>query len=142
MKNILFITITLAAFVSCKNSKQAAQTNSTAATTPTMATPEPAKELPDSIFRLKVTFISIGEGIDGKAVEQMEEIMVNHQRDFGMPLAKEEFRWGREGEIDYCFKLKNSDRKAQDTFVRQIREKFSENKLVQIQENAVCRNRR
>ena len=142
MKNILIITIALTTFFSCKNSKQTTQTNSTASTTATMTQPAPEKELPDSMYRVVVSFISIGEGTDAKAKEQLDELVNNHQRDFGMPMASEEYRWGREGEVDYCFKMKDDNSKAKDSFVRELREKFAGNKLVQIEENAVCRHKR
>ena len=143
MKNTLIISIALTTFFSCKNSKQTAQANPTPAVAIMTAPASDAeKELPDSVYRVIVSFISIGEGTDAKAKEQLDELVNNHQRDFGMPLASEEFRWGREGEVDYCFKMKDDNSKAKDSFVRELRAKFAGNKLVQIEENAVCRHKR
>ncbi len=139
MNKILLALTAIAVFACCKSSKPAAQAT---ATTP-VAAPEPEdKPLPDSVYRVVISFISIGEGIDVSALQQLEEIAVNHQRDFGMPLAKEEYRWGREGEVDVCYKMRDSSRKAKDAFVREVRSKFAENKLVQVEENTVCRHKR
>ncbi len=139
MKKIFFVALALTAIAACKNAQPTAQAGNAAPT----AAPEPVDiALPDSMYRIIVSFISIGEGIDVNAVQQLEEITINHQRDFGMPLAKEEYRWGREGEVDICFKMKDSSRKAKDAFAREVRAKFEANKLVQIEENAVCRHKR
>jgi hypothetical protein len=142
MKNLLISIVFLSIFACCKNSKPATQSSSVTTTTSSAVVQEQETELPDSLYRVIVSFISIGEGTDLKAKDQLQEIMNNHQRDFGMPLASEEYRWGREGEVDICFKMKNENRKAKDTFVRQLKDTFSQNKLIQIEENAVCRHKR
>jgi hypothetical protein len=95
----------------------------------------PRIDLPDSMYRVIVSFISIGAGTDAQAREKLEQLIQQHQVDFGMPVAKEEIPWGREGEVDVCFKLLGQDKKAKDSFVKKLREAFKENKLVQITEN-------
>ena len=100
----------------------------------------PRVDLPDSMYRVIVSFISIGEGTDGKAMEQLNQIIDQHQKDFGMPVAKEEIRWGREGEIDVCFKLLGQDKKAKDTFVRNLQEAYKGNQLIFIEENTTAKH--
>lgn len=140
MKSIAIITIAIAALLSCKNSK-----STTAVTTDTKPKTEmndnPRIDLPDSVYRVIVSFISIGEGTDGKAMEQLNQIIDQHQKDFGMPVAKEEIRWGREGEVDVCFKLLGQDKKAKDTFVRNLQDAFKGNQLVFVEENSVAKHK-
>ena len=61
--------------------------------------------------------------------------MQQYQTDAGMPIAREEIAWGREGEVDFCFKLLGQDKKSKDSFVQQLRDAFKGNNLVQITEN-------
>lgn len=140
MKSIAIITIAIAELLSCKNSK-----STTAVTTDTKPKTEmndnPRIDLPDSVYRVIVSFISIGEGTDGKAMEQLNQIIDQHQKDFGMPVAKEEIRWGREGEVDVCFKLLGQDKKAKDTFVRNLQDAFKGNQLVFVEENSVAKHK-
>jgi len=138
MKSIAIITIAIAALLSCKNSKS----TTTADTKPkTEMNDNPRVDLPDSMYRVIVSFISIGAGTDGKAMEQLNQIIDQHQKDFGMPVAKEEIRWGREGEVDVCFKLLGQDKKAKDTFVRNLQEAFKGNELVFVEENSVAKHK-
>jgi hypothetical protein len=143
MKSLLIVFITLAAFFSCKNSKQTTQTSLSSATTnSTMTNIEPTKELPDSLYRVVVSFISIGEGTDAKAKEELDALTGNYKTKNGAPIEREEFRWGREGEVDYCYKMQGYSKKEKDNFVNLLREKFAGNKLVQIEENTICMHKR
>jgi hypothetical protein len=128
---LVFLSLTFA----CKNSKPVAQ-NSNQNTNMTEPATNPRVDLPDSMYRVIVSFISIGSGTDAAAIEKLEVLINQHQQNFGMPVAREEIAWGREGEVDYCFKLLGQDKKAKDNFVRELREAFKDNKLVQITENA------
>lgn len=140
MKSIAIITIAIAALLSCKNSKSTTAT-SAATKTQTEMNDNPRVDLPDSMYRVIVSFISIGAGTDGKALEQLNQIIDQHQKDFGMPVAKEEIRWGREGEVDVCFKLLGQDKKAKDTFVRNLQEAFKGNELVFVEENTIAKHK-
>ncbi len=138
MKNVVIITIAIVTLLSCKNSKST--TVATTHTNPEM-NDNPRVDLPDSMYRVIVSFISSGEGTDGKAMEKLNQIIEQHQKDFGMPVAKEEIPWGREGEMDICFKLLGQDKKAKDTFVRNLQEAFKGNQLVFIEENSVAKHK-
>src|SRR6185503_10536349 len=56
-------------------------------------------------YRLIVSFYSICCGINGEAKEKVDEFVSNYERDKRTRLARETVNWGREGEIDYCFRL-------------------------------------
>ena len=85
-------------------------------------------------YRLVVSFISKGTGIDNKIHEQFEKFLQENSK----KTVSESFRWGREGEIDYCFQLKELSKKEQTAFVDAIRKIVGTSDVVLITENAPC----
>ena len=53
-------------------------------------------------YRFIVSFISIGTGVDGDAFNKLEKFIKEHPK----KPAFEQKRWGREGEVDFMFSLK------------------------------------
>jgi uncharacterized lipoprotein YajG len=147
--NKVFLVASVVLFAACKNSKPATATTnprevqpvSTPVLTATMSEPM-ENVIEDSVYALIVTFISRGEGPDSKAEAALDEIILQHAIPNGKPLAKEEFRWGREGEKDVCFKLLKMDEKVKAGFIKKVKEKFAGNKLVIISENSPCKHKR
>jgi hypothetical protein len=92
--------------------------------------------------RLIVSFYSICCGIDGKAKEKLETFIKNYERAKGKRLTKEAIRWGKEGEVDYCFRLSELSPGEQKRFISKIRLLLKQSKLVHITENAACRSER
>ncbi len=91
--------------------------------------------MPDKMCRLTISFISMGEGTDPQAREKMDQVLNSWQEKNQMNVEKEEIPWGREGEVDFCFNLKDLKAEDQARFVKEIKEAFQGNKLVQIAEN-------
>lgn len=73
--------------------------------------------MPDTIYRLSVSFISIGAGIDRKAKPQYSKYIIEFAQKNKIKLNCEIVNWGREGEVDYCFELTELDEKQQELFL-------------------------
>jgi hypothetical protein len=119
MKNriqiILLGLILTGIIVSCKST---AQTNS---------------KVPDS-YRLVVSFISKGGGISMDTHEKFEKFLKDHPK---KPIV-ENYRWGREGEIDYCSNLKELSKKEQVAFIEEIKKIVAGSDVVLLTENTPC----
>ena len=71
----------------------------------------------DQNYRLIIAFISKGIGIDSKANEAIDKYISNHPK----KPALEKYRWGREGEIDFCLKQSELSTKEQKTFIEEVK---------------------
>jgi len=85
-------------------------------------------------YRLIITFISIGEGIDAKAREMMDANISKYESKSGKKIAFEAVPWGREGETDFCFLLNELSPEDQAALARDMRASFQQHPLVQIVE--------
>lgn len=96
----------------------------------------------DMKYRLVVSFISIGEGPDFNAKAGLDRIVSEWEKQKGKLLKQEQFPWGREGEVDYCFQLSELNVADQQSFVNEIKSSIGTSKLVQISENQPCMHKR
>lgn len=88
----------------------------------------------EDIYRLVVSFYSIGEGTDYKTKEEFEKFLLGYKK----KIAFEPALWGREGEVDYCLKINELTPEEQIDFIRKAKELLSKSKLVHVDENAKC----
>ncbi len=86
-------------------------------------------------YRFIVTFISIGEGTDRKGRETLDGVLASWEKKKGAPIAFESMPWGREGEVDFCFNLKELSAKEQELFVADMKTAFNGRSLIQMAEN-------
>ncbi|MDQ3051854.1 MAG: hypothetical protein M3Q95_13265, partial [Bacteroidota bacterium] len=120
-------------------------TESVAATPETSPSSMPNAEKimpPDSNYRFIVSFISIGEGTDPKALDVMNRILNSWETKTGKPIEKETTPWGREGEVDYCFPLTELNATEQVAFIDEFKSVFEGKTLVQLTENQPCKYKR
>lgn len=89
-------------------------------------------------YRLTISFFSKGAGTDRIHHPKFKEFISNYKP----VIAYEEARWGREGEIDYCFKLNELSTAEQEVFIEKAREILAGSDLVHINENAECVHKR
>src|SRR5689334_14430780 len=124
MKNQLSVYIlSFILFASCNGSKQSSSTaaspgdtGSTSSTTasssssststgtaPSMAPPPgpDSKKPEENMYRLIVSLISIGEGIDSEARSGIQRVTTAWKERTGKQVEPELIPWGREGEVDY-----------------------------------------
>ena len=130
MKNVFFlaaIACLVISTISCK-SKQAA-TNSTNTKT---------EDVTSNKFRLVVSFISKGEGPDRAKTAAFVKYMEGHPK---KPVYIIE-TWGREGESDYCFNLKELSKSEQTDFIANVTKMMAGSDMVFVKENAESNRRR
>lgn len=125
----LFAIITLFA---CNSTKKVTDKNATTSTNQNTITT-------DTNYRFSVSFISIGAGTDKKAKKQYDIYITEYEQKNKIKLSYEIANWGREGEINYCFKLTELDKKKQELFVTETKEILKNSSLVRYKENATCR---
>ena len=161
MKSIKIIFImAIASFISCKSHKETAEATPPAPVTndapkgnaivtsdaksETLITnPGDAKQTSDDfVYRLIVSFISIGEGTDPAARETMDSFLKEYQASNGKAIHYQPVPWGREGEADFCFPLIELNPKEQIVFINDLKERFKNRPLVQFTENEACRHKR
>jgi hypothetical protein len=143
MKHIPFvILISMFLQTGCKSSKPEGTAPSrepvakeAASPPPVTVTNDDGTPVVDEIYRVIVSFISIGEGTDSRAREQLDAFITDWKGRKQMELEIVEIPWGREGEVDFCFPLKELSPEEQAIFVEEIKTVFLENNLIQIAEN-------
>ncbi len=93
-----------------------------------------ASSTPDNktVYRLIISFISIGSGTDQVAREKIDAYIAGH----GKKPFVDKVQWGREGETDYCLSLKELSTEEQKTFITEIKKLILKPDLVQVKENS------
>lgn len=89
----------------------------------------------DNKYRLIVSFISIGEGTDPDARKVMDGVLENWNKKIGKTIAMEAVPWGREGEVDFCFRLSELSSEDQASFINEMKKAMEGRKLIQFAEN-------
>ncbi len=91
--------------------------------------------------RFIVSFISIGGGTDTKA----HSLFLKHLSDYKEikkdTLIVDIIPWGREGEVDYCFKLSELTASEQQKFIADVKNILKKSTLIRYKENAPCRRK-
>ncbi len=83
-------------------------------------------------YRFVVSFYSPGNGIDGEAVDRLEKFLASHPK---KPVV-DKIRWGREGEVDYCFHLKEFSTKGKKKFMEEAKKAIGTSERVRYEEHA------
>lgn len=94
------------------------------------------------VYRLIVSFISIGEGRDEKLKLNFDAYIVQYEKTHNKILTIDKYTWGREGEIDYCFWLNNLTQQEQSAFIEDAKKIFGQSKLVFTKENELYKHNR
>ena len=89
-------------------------------------------------FRFIVSFYSPGNGIDRKMQQKYQEFIANNYP----KVIFEKIKWGKEGEIDFCFKLNELDEEKKKQFVKNSKEILSNSNRVHIYENTPCKHKK
>lgn len=134
MKNFIFLIAVTTLFACNSNKKVTDKKITTSATQSKITT--------DTNYRFSVSFISIGAGTDKKAKQQYDQYIAEYEQKNKVKLNYETTNWGREGEVDYCFKLEELDKKMQELFVAETKEILKSSSLVRYQENMTCHQKK
>ncbi len=81
--------------------------------------------------RLKVSFISIGQGINLEAAKYFPQLIEKFNKEHKVTLKFEVVPWGREGEFNYCF----YEQKKINEFILQAQKEMSKYENVEFHEN-------
>lgn len=156
-KNILLVFALPVVIAACKSSQPtAAETAVVANSAPAAASDaviigngEAEAVAPQSgqntTYRLIISFISIGEGTDPDAKQILFAALSDWQRDKmteGNKINFDIVSWGREGEVDYCFSLKELNENEQKLLINDLKERLKGHELIQFTENEPCRHKR
>lgn len=134
MKNLFFL-IAITTLFACNSNKKVTETKTTTSTTQNAIST-------DTNYRFSVSFISIGAGTDKKAKQQYDQYIVEYEQKNKVKLNYETTNWGREGEVDYCFKLEELDDKKQENFIIETKEILKSSLLVRYKENMTCHQKK
>jgi len=104
-------------------------------TTVVAPNPQAIVDTTQIIYRLTISFISKGSGIDYKTEEDFEKWLQEQPKH----PAYEKTHWGREGETNFCLKLEELSTREQEIFVKDVRTKLADKDLVLIAEYAPCK---
>jgi hypothetical protein len=100
------------------------------------------KGTPDPIaatYRMTVSFTSMGGGIDFKAKSTFDKFVSTYEATNKVKLAHETVGWGREGEVDYCYKLAELKDPKKSDFVNQCKAQVKGKAQIELKENSTCR---
>lgn len=120
MKTSIFFLM-ICSFVACNSIKN---TNNE-----TSSTSEQTNDA-DAKFQFIVSFISTGAGIDKTAKKQFEQFITEFENTNKLKLNIVITKWGREGEVKYCFVLKDLERKLQEDFISKTKNTLKQSNLV------------
>lgn len=127
----LFVSILLSAFFACKGTKTTTQNENR----------QNKEQTAGNIYRLTISFISIGSGTDGKARQEFLNYIQDFETKRNIKIGMETAKWGREGETDYCLKLAELNSDEQAKLISDIKELLKTSKLVRYSENTPCKNK-
>ena len=122
MKTLTALTLILTLGVySCKSTSQAKSTTETVPNGDKKETAEKTDEK-DKVYDMIISFISKGEGIDRDLKTKVDTVLENFNKTSKTDIKPEIIGWGREGEVDYNFNLKNLSTKQKKAFISSIEE--------------------
>ncbi len=96
----------------------------------------------DTTMRFIASFYSIGEGTEVTLKEKLKSFAVEYGKRVHQKINYNETFWGREGETDYCFPLKELTAQQQTDFINGAKEVLNTAKHVYFFENRACRKGR
>lgn len=93
-------------------------------------------------YRLVVSFISHGAGVDSKAKDQVNEVINKWRIAKSVDLKAQRPKWGKEGESDICSGLDELTETDRSKFIGEVRTAVGTNDRVVVTENASCHESR
>lgn len=148
-KNLLLASVILATLIGCGSSKETSKTESSSGNQSTENTASQASTTDNAMnqtqetkYRLVISFISIGEGTDPDARKIMDGVIAKWENKTGKKIEMETYPWGREGEADFCFHLKELSASEQASFIEEMRKAMDGRSLIQMSENQKSMNKR
>ena len=129
---LLIIPLIISLTVTCKNSKNSTK----AGDTPVLKSETLTN---DSAARFIVSFYSIGSGVEGDQIEKLLNFIDEYGKSKNKDIGYDRTFSGREGEVDYCFKLKELNAGEQKDFIVKAKSTLKSGKWITYFENQRCR---
>lgn len=126
MRTLLILICVVSVFTvsSCKSKEKSSNNTSTSTNNNKMNTT-------DKKYRFVVSFFSIGTGVDSDAYKKMEKFLADHPKKPKF----DTYGWGREGEVDLAFPLKEFNDKDQAKFITDFKAAIGDSDRVRYKEN-------
>ncbi|MFM7217282.1 MAG: hypothetical protein ACKO7B_10095 [Flavobacteriales bacterium] len=93
-------------------------------------------------YRFIVSFFSTASGPDRESMTNFENWFSTYLNDKKLTADMDKISWGREGEMDLCFKLNGWSEQDQTAFVNAAKEQLKNAKQVNMFENEPCRHQK
>ncbi|MES2567170.1 MAG: hypothetical protein V4565_09910 [Bacteroidota bacterium] len=134
MKRLFFLaSLVSLACISCKAKKEASKSSEPTPVANLITSQESSKT-----YRLIVSFISKGAGLDRTKQTTLLSYIESHPK----KPAYTTVLWGREGETDYCFSLSELKTKAEiNSFIENVKKIAAGSDMMQLSENAVSEHK-
>lgn len=130
--NKLIIILSAVSLIACKNGQKSTTTvKSETSTEKTAETTNPQ----DVVFDVIVQFISKGEGIAHSIKTKFEEAVAKFNKDNHTNIEADVRHWGREGETDLNYNLKNLSTKQKSAFLSLVKETVGDTDMVNVKYN-------
>lgn len=127
MKKLLYLLLIPMLLSACKAKQQPVVETTTAV---------PTTSNSGNTYRFIVSFYSIGTGTNGAAIQQLDEFVKKYEAKNKVAVPYVPVRWGREGEVDYCFKLDKLNVQQQAAFITETKTLLKGAEHVNYKENA------
>ncbi len=146
MKSVIIVLISLISLSSfCGKKKSKSKTTSSTATTADdelvdgkLGNNLKTEASKDSAVWYKVSFISIGGGIDHDAIKSCKEFVAAFEKQHRTAVPLKIASWGREGEKDFCFYLQDMSAEKAKTFIAELEDNLKGSSLIRYKYNCKC----
>lgn len=130
MKKLIFI-LSAVSLIACKNSQKAPAVKENTTTEKNVQTTNPE----ETVFDVIVQFISKGAGIDQNLKTKFEDAVANFNKTNKTNIVAEVRHWGREGETDLNYNLKNLSTAQKKSFISLVKQTVGETDMAFIKYN-------
>ena len=138
MKTFIILALGVSlSFYSCKSQSQA--TNTKPIEVENTNNKADSKE---GTYELIVSFASKGTGINQDVRQKLDDLITAFNQNNNITINLEKYGWGREGEIDYLFTLKNLSTKQQKDLKAKIKEVIGDTEMIFISYDSKCVHKR
>ena len=127
--HLIVLVLLVLSMAECNNSKKIKDNKKTIADT--------SRSQSADIYSLIVSFYSPGNGID----RAIKTEYVNFLNSNYPNIKYEKIKWGKEGEIDFCFKLDELDDNKKEWFINETNELLTKSNKIHIFEDTACKHK-
>ena len=135
MKSV-FLIIVLAVVTGCASKKN--PSSNSEKTTQVNSMNDTTSISKNEILPLIVQFYSIGTGVKAETITMLDTYTADFEKASGKKVIYQKVPWGREGEVDACFRLSGLNDEQRQTFISGLKRLYTDEHHVHILENQAC----